>query len=144
MKDIAKEMTRTLEMAGCVSLAALQMGMDEQRFRTRLANQLKKQDLPYEHLSMRHVLSTVNQYLDKHRSFTAVRNLMNEAWFESGVAICHIGNTLYARHPSLAQGSIVGIYTADCSKNDMLDDLYWYITNHMEAKDEIKIEIEED
>lgn len=125
---------KTMNQVGSVSSAANFLKLDESVLRRRLINHYKRAKLPHEHLDFEHVWLTVNQYLD--RPLTTIRNLMREKWFIDGVAICHLGKTLYAKHPTQTGGVVVGVYTSKSSKSDMLDDLYWYITNEMEAKND--------
>lgn len=132
MNAVGQMMMKTLERSGSVRLAAEAVGISATDFRQKMIRDLENMGQPTEHLRTRKATEVINRYLD--RPFTNARQRICNPCNVSGVAVCHVGDRLVLRNLQKIEGTLVGVYDRDGDPDDMRDDLYWYITNHMEAQ----------
>ena len=132
MNAVGQMMIDTLKRMGSMQLAAEQVGISATDFRQKMIRDLENLGQPTEHLRVRDSIAVINQYLD--RPYTKVRQRINNPYNIAGVAICHVHNRLVVRNPNNIEGTLVGVYDRNSHTDDMRDDLYWYVKNHMEAE----------
>ena len=132
MNAIGQMMIKTLERSGSVRLAAEAVGISATDFRQKLIRDLENAGQPSEYLRTRKATEVINKYLD--RPFTTARQRICNPYNVHGVAVCHVGDRLVLRNPQNTEGTLVGVYDRSGDPDDMRDDLYWYVTNHMEVK----------
>ena len=132
MNAVGQMMIDTLKRMGSLQLAAEQVGISATDFRSKMIRDLENLGQPTDHLRVRDSIAVINQYLD--RPYTKVRQRISNPYNIAGVAICHVQNRLVVRNPNKLEGTLVGVYDRDSHTDDMRDDLYWYIKNHMEAE----------
>jgi hypothetical protein len=125
-------LNHALNRCGSVQLAADYIGMNATKFRATLTRHLQSAGESAEHLQVRKCIEVINKYLDK--PYQRVRERIANPRNPYGVAICHVDDRLVVRNPNKIEGTLVGVYDRDGSTDDMRDDLYWYVKNHMEAE----------
>lgn len=123
-------MLHMYEKFGSAELAADELNMSVSKFKNKLIKDLEAEGKPAGHLRTQHQVTMINKYLD--RDFIALQKRIASPYTKD-IAVCHLHNSLVVRKVSEVEGQLVGVYNKSGDTSSLRDDLYWYITNHMET-----------
>jgi len=129
----AKQVYRQFKKYGSVRMTAEAIGLQSSDVRSHLkkhAEQTGRDPMQFHTPSQ---TEKINEYTPQ--TFNGLRQLMSNDTM-SILAVCEKDGTIRAVAPHNAFGNLIGVYEKGSPSEYMRDDLYWYITNVMEARHE--------
>jgi len=122
----------TWQKCGNVSLAAKELGTSTTNLRARLRSYYKHHGLDLRHLDKQHQIEVISSKC-KYR-YKNLRMMIHQQCYILGVGVFDVdGELLFAQPEKYGVEHLVGVYDRDSDHDDMREDLYWYVTNVMEA-----------
>ena len=129
----AKQVYRQFKKYGSVRMTAEAIGLQSSDVRSHLkkhAEQTGRDPMQFHTPSQ---TEKINEYTPQ--TFNGLRQLINNDTM-SPLALCEIDGMIKAVSLDKASGDLIGVYEKGSPSEYMRDDLYWYITNVMEARHE--------
>lgn len=119
---------------GNFALAAEELGTTQSNMRARVRSYYKHHGLDIRELEIAHQVSVISARCK--RRYKYLRMMVHQPCYALGVAVFDIdGELVFAAPDKYDAENLIGIYDKDGCHDDMREDLYWYVTNVMEAKE---------
>lgn len=118
---------------GSVHLAAEHLGLRPSHVRRQLKEYVEALGYDGSEFHQPSQTEKINQYAPQ--TYNCIRQLMGQDTM-TPIYICEIDGEVRAVSAKKAEGTLIGVYEKGSPSEFMRDDLYWYITTHMEAQDD--------
>lgn len=125
-----REAYQTYKRFGCVQLTADALGQKPADVRAKLKKYMESMGLDASRFHQPSQTKKIEQY--SAQSFKAMRELMNKET-TNPLYVCDIDGQIKGVSEGKAAGTLIGVYEKGVSTEYMRDDIYWYITNYLEA-----------
>jgi len=129
----SEQLYRLFEKYGSVKMTAKAVNLQPSGVRLHLKKHAEKTGRDPMQFHTPSQTDKINEYTPQ--TFNGLRQLMSNDTM-SILAVCEKDGTIRAVAPHNAFGNLIGVYEKGSPSEYMRDDLYWYITNVMEARHE--------
>jgi len=128
-----REAYQTYQRCGSVHLTAEALGQKPADVREKLKRYMESRGLDASRFHQPTQTEKIEAY--SAQSFKVMRERMNKDT-TNPVYVCDIDGQIKAVSENKAAGTLIGVYEKGVPTEYMRDDIYWYITNYMEADDD--------